>query len=393
MSWRDGVRSASFRGVPFKFKSHDTDGLARRTATHEYPGRDTAFNEDLGKQNAVFEIEAYVVGDDYHAQRDRLVQACGTMGPGTLVHPVFGTRRVSCIGCRVNESSAEGRMARFQLSFSESGNNQFPNQTVNHEVKLQEAVEASQVAAAADFERSFSIDGAPSFVSEDAVAGITEAVETVSTVPGQLANPEFAEMAEALKANASKLVSDPAALADGIGSLVHAASANLPSVTALDGVLDFDLGPITSPFATTTRQTQALNRSSFGNFVRRSGIIGLASNAGSLSLSNVAEAVDLRSKLGDLIDDQIDLASGTDLGEFAAPFRELKTAAVNVLNERAPQISSVINAAVTETQPALVLAHRLYGDASRAPEVAARNGLQNAGSVAGDSIMEAINSV
>ena len=72
MSWRDRYLTASFRGVEFKVQKHDAT-FGRRQVVYEYPQRDTPSTEDLGRRARELSLDAYVIGEDYHLQRDRLI--------------------------------------------------------------------------------------------------------------------------------------------------------------------------------------------------------------------------------------------------------------------------------------------------------------------------------
>ena len=125
MAWRDHLIPAAFRGARFHVARHESQG-GRRVHVHEYPGRDEPYPEDLGRRAREFEVEGYVVGDDYFAARDALLDACDAAGPGQLDHPYLGRRRVACTGCTVAESTREGRMARIAMTFVEAGENRYP---------------------------------------------------------------------------------------------------------------------------------------------------------------------------------------------------------------------------------------------------------------------------
>ena len=131
MAWRDNLVQASFRGVEFQVDETEAPIAGRRLAVHEYPGRDEPFVEDLGRRTKRWTIEAFVIGDDYADARDRLIEACDTMGPGELVHPYLGALQVACESCELTERTREGRMARFALAFVEAGENQYPSAAAN----------------------------------------------------------------------------------------------------------------------------------------------------------------------------------------------------------------------------------------------------------------------
>ena len=127
MSWRDRLLPASFRGASFKIQRHSATPAGRRLAVHEYPGEDEPYPEDLGHRASTYQVNGYVIGADYHIERDALVRACDQAGPGSLVHPYLGTLRVACEECRVDESAEEGRIARVSMRFVQGGRNAHPS--------------------------------------------------------------------------------------------------------------------------------------------------------------------------------------------------------------------------------------------------------------------------
>ena len=78
------------------------------------------------------------------------------------------------------------------------------------------------------------------------------------------------------------------------------------------------------------------------------------------------EAVDLRDGIGGMLDQEMDAASVTGDDPMFGALRVLRAAVVKDLNGRAPELARLIEVAVDATEPALVTAFRLYGDASRA---------------------------
>ncbi len=127
--WSEHLHPASFRGVPFAVVSGESV-FGRRQAVHEYPYRDTAWIEDLGRATRKITLRGFIVQDSrvYHApdvitQRKNLVAACETGSTGTLVHPTLGELTVSVTesGLRMNESVESGRVFEFTLTVIESG--------------------------------------------------------------------------------------------------------------------------------------------------------------------------------------------------------------------------------------------------------------------------------
>lgn len=88
-NWQRDLRAASFRGVRFWV---DQDGLngGKRIARHEYAGGRTTVLEEAGLATAIYDITAYLLGDESDAQAISLQTVCLAVGPGRLVLPIDG---------------------------------------------------------------------------------------------------------------------------------------------------------------------------------------------------------------------------------------------------------------------------------------------------------------
>ena len=183
MGWKEQLQKASFRGVPFLFEASDGE-LGRRVVLHEYPLRDKPFAEDLGRKARRWSIEAYVLGSGYMAQRDALVKAIEEAGPGALVHPYLGTLQVVLVEARgPRESSREGGMARFALTFAEAGDNTYPAAAIATGTAVADRADAALAVAAADFAGGFDLAGQPELVAtaaEDLGQGLLSRLAALS---------------------------------------------------------------------------------------------------------------------------------------------------------------------------------------------------------------------
>ncbi|WP_342080059.1 DNA circularization protein [Yersinia enterocolitica] len=127
--WSEHLHPASFRGVPFAVMT--AEGVfGRRQAIHEYPYRDSAWIEDLGRATRRLTIRGFLIqssglytAPDVMTQRDSLIAACEMPDAGTLVHPTLGEMTVSIpeSGLRLNEGAESGRVFEFTLTIIESG--------------------------------------------------------------------------------------------------------------------------------------------------------------------------------------------------------------------------------------------------------------------------------
>ncbi|MFB5641813.1 DNA circularization protein [Kluyvera ascorbata] len=127
--WYRTLRQASFRGVPFAVKAEET-AHGRRVAIHEYPYRDTAWVEDMGRGIRKITLRCFIIqdsliygGGSVIEQRQRLTEACEKKGAGTLIHPTLGELTVSIPdnGLRIGGEQSSGRVFEFSLICIESG--------------------------------------------------------------------------------------------------------------------------------------------------------------------------------------------------------------------------------------------------------------------------------
>lgn len=93
---------ASFKGVPFKALSYDSEH-GRRGAEGEFPfGESTAY-ADMGIRIKTYSMRVRFADNAHVAQTAALISVCESSGPGTLVHPTRGILFVGCRACRVSE--------------------------------------------------------------------------------------------------------------------------------------------------------------------------------------------------------------------------------------------------------------------------------------------------
>lgn len=394
MAWREQLREASFRGVAFKVASHSSDQAGRRVQVHEYPGRDRPYPEDLGLKTREFSIEAYVLGKDYMAARDQLIDACAKAGAGLLIHPYLGRQTVICTACQVSERVEEGGVARVHLSFVDSGDNTYPS-AVNDTGRVVDLRATDALSAVeTSFASAFDVTGLPAFVSDSAEDVAGNASSMFETAAGRRVSGTFAAAARSFNAEIGTLIRTPSTFASRLTGLASSAIAETggarDGITALTPLTTFgDQLPIIAR-TTATRVRQAANQSALASLVRRTAIIETARLGPTLDFAFSQEAMDLRDGIGGLLDQEMDTASsdGDDL-TFTA-LRVLRAAVVKDLNGRAPQLARLIEVVADATEPALVTAQRLYGDASRGDEIAARNRLRHPGFVPGGVGLEVL---
>ena len=160
-TWTEMLNPASFRGVPFAVYGGEAR-FGRRLAVHEYPGADKPYVEDMGRSTRRIRMSGFLVtdslvygGGNVLAQRDALVAAAETSGPGALMHPTLGALNVSVPGegLSVIERWDMGRYFEISFTFIESGNRIFPSITTSTGSLLDKLAAALGLSSVLDFVR------------------------------------------------------------------------------------------------------------------------------------------------------------------------------------------------------------------------------------------------
>lgn len=395
MSWRDQVAvPGSFRGVPFYVESSELT-TGRRNVKHVYPfKKEPVFTEDMGREGRRFMVDVFVFGPDYLIARDRLLTALEAAGTGELVHPYYGTRRVS-VGedVRVRESGARGGTATLSIEFTETpAAPAQPSAVQDARGALVASGAAATAAVGAEFTAKYSpgvflasiagavgsasraIDGVLNVVTmeQQAVARLKATIRDVSASAAALANaPDL-------------LLASQIDLLDGLAGGLSSAAAVNPALTLL-GLYHFSPGP--RPVATTANRLQErTNFDAAQRLTQRLVVIKAALVAVDQTFASYDDAVSTRVAITNLLDEQADVVADDVFPALMQLRADLVKAVPGDTRELARQVSHTPLATV----PSLVLAYRLYGDLTREADVVARNRIRNPMFVTGGRALEVL---
>lgn len=189
-AWRNQLQPGSWRGVGFVLDAGETHA-GRRLAVHEYPYRDTAWAEDLGKLPRRFNVTAFLVGDDVYSQRDQMVTACEQAGSGTLVHPTFGSVEVVLLDFTVTDRRERGRVVEVAMQFMLASDVRFPSSAISTADAITSAAGVLNTASAFDLSQALSgqslIINAAKDVSgftSTAIGAVSDATRALNAVRG-----------------------------------------------------------------------------------------------------------------------------------------------------------------------------------------------------------------
>ncbi|MCL9999233.1 MAG: DNA circularization N-terminal domain-containing protein [Erythrobacter sp.] len=402
MAWRDQYQQGSFRGAPFRTEAEERTG-GRRIVSHEFPGRDEPVTEDLGRRAKQFSIDCHVIGAEFLKQRDDLLTALEAPGPGLLVHPQYGRMMAVVFDYACSTSTEEGGIARFRITFGEAGQavpSKFSKSAGNEAEKMADNVTGK---APKDFEKGFSIEDAASFVEEAAteiVKGMGQISQLAAGLRGGVgpALRAFEAGLNFLPANVVSLLRAPLSLAMSVTGLVLAVSAlggggRRTRLQSLEMLVDWQPPEMEAPIRTPQRELEMANRVALTHLFHVVAAAELVRTAAALDYPSYEEAVAVRDSVSDRLD-RLALAAA-DRGDDAAAedFDQLRRALALDIAARGASLARVYHLRLAASEPALVLAHRLYGGdvdrrarapltlEARAAAIVARNAIAHPGFV------------
>ena len=349
MNWRDQLVQASFRSVQFYVDRSDVD-FARRVVVHEFPGEDQPQTEDMGARAKLFDLDAYVIGDEYMAVRDRLEAALELAGPGELVHPYRGRIQVVVLGCRLTESTRQGGMATFSIRFVRATETEIRVEVDTQQVVVDAAVE-SGVCTAEEFEDQWPTAFG---VRDSAIAAVNAAFAPLETLIGA---------AEDWRDTLQVIINQPAAIAARL-------QADLARVANLA-----DFRRLWAYYDDTSSASRSLSLQ-----LEASATIAACAWSATQTWPSYDQAIAVRDELLG----QLDLVSQRAGDELYQALQALRTGVAADIAKRSADLARITRYTPREVLPALVIAHRLYGPTNveaRSAELVARNGLVHPGFV------------
>lgn len=401
--WAAGnLRDAAIGGVPF-FVNTAEDTPARRWITHEFPGRDTPWHEDLGGKAREYRIEGFLLGDDIVQQANDLADIAEAGDVASLVHPFYGEMDVVVLDCAIRHDLGAARTAAITLRVQIAGTRPAPDLSEDLLGSVIGAVNRVRSTVQRTLGRFWSLVGRVDYVFSAArgligqfvgtalgflgTAGLGGTSGDVSDAAAQLTGIDDASLssAEVVGARVGALLAAISTLAVG-----DTTTALKPTPQqSFDTLLDIAKSPgLPEPGATgtLTRQVLADNTTGLTLAVRTQAVAEAARAAMSIPFGGRVEALAVRQALADQIDDIADAAGVAGLDETWAALSDLRAAVVAELATRAARLPELRRITLAATLPASLLAYRLDGDAlgdvwGRGLDLVARNDVRHPGFV------------
>lgn len=400
-AWKLRIQSASFRGVPFQVSAASGE-LGRSTALHVFPNGSAPYPEDLGKAPQFYDVQGFVSGSSYMTQRDALEEAFQQPGPGTLVHPWYGSLYVALAGpVRTQHSAADGGLWQFQARFvrveKPGGLTGSPN--LLDMVAERVAAVAERAQALADSVGQYLYKGAWVVSQIENAAGVF-----ISSVKSVLSLPEGFSSLTDLAGSAGWLTGMISSGIFGVScwNMVQTGAESFTgqSVGSSSGTTKKQSSGLYSllslvqsaPQVTasevfgTSRKAAAEGQAIMASVQRQKCAAAACSVAAAYAPSTTKEAGELQAA----VLDAIDAAQMEADDETFAALSDLRTVTLRAMAEKARTLPDVISVTESQVMPSLAVVWRWTGGLEAEQELVARNGLRHPGFVPGGQALELI---
>jgi len=360
---------ATFRGVPFWVDTGNQGG-GRGVVAHEIPGsEDPPYAEDNGKKKRSFSVEGYVLGTEYETARDNLLTALEQRGPGELVHPYFGTRRVALDTYGMKQVRTEGGRAIFTMEFIEtSAEATSPNVKTDTHADAVQSVTSARRAAQSAFTAVHSGDR---FTSElnalnNVVSLASSALSKIAAAPAALA--AFARIGE---------IAVTVGRIDALFSQLEGVAATLSDPSAfLFQFLGFVPG--VRPLGSSQQKlVEQVNYDATVVYTQRAVIFSASSVLVDQVFTSYDDANAARDTLLDALDAHLEAVTDDSFADLLNLRASLVAAVPDVDLPRLREVSPPV------VLPSLVLAQRIWGNVDLELDLVARNHVRHPGFVSG----------
>ncbi|WP_256810405.1 DNA circularization protein [Pseudomonas siliginis] len=398
MNWRDRLLPASFRGVGFWIDQAKTP-VGRKGQLHEYPQRDLPFFEDLGQQAKTHDLTAFIIGPDCLEQRDKLLKAL-EQGRGELVHPWLGRLQVKVGECDMTHTRQDGGLVTFALKFYPDQPLPFPTATVSTQKVLLAKADGLLGSAVARFEQAMtlikaarigitnlrnSLTGVYDVIKEqlkpliEQYRQITELVKAVKELPKEVAAEFNGLLGDIQELKAFAKEGYRGVIADVSQQLEAIRKADAPKITTgkdtnaaaqamADLVQDTLIVKVAQWVASMPVATRALELPSTPTVAQQA--------HQQVTRPEVPATDDLQALQKDLVEALQGAKNKADPDHYQA-ISDVQDALVAHLKAVASSGVRLVSKSFQESLPALVIAYKQFGDATRVTEVVQRNGVTN----------------
>lgn len=405
MAFRDDMVEGEFAGIRVYWPRSELE-FGHRNAIRELPEGSEVSVKPMGEFPDRRQVEFFVIGDDYMIARNELEAKMRGAGPFQMVDPWWGESTVAIEGrVRCSQTTRKGGMATFNFTAVRAREFRFPI-IPEPSANLKAKAIKLELAVAEGFANKLSfgkfkrlvtsalslgplamkvangkIDSALGFVSDitNQIDDFDSELATLVQTPQLLANTmqdlwtSIFDLTKDLRDSAI-----PFGLDDGAGRGRGDQDPLAVTQDMMTGAQDFDagLGDVSATRAASVDGKLLVANLGAVEFMVKSHVLAAsAKSVSELKPDDAQFAAEFQEQIVGWVDAALQYEGITVEEEQA--LMDLKAAFVDYLMTEGLQAPEVSEVWLGEEVPALVLAHRIYGDATRDHDIIRRNAISD----------------
>lgn len=218
------LKVAAYKNVEFLFKSARTNGGVKRQI-FSFPNSNRQSIEEFGTAPRSYEIVGIIPFDDYENKKSALIRAIESGGIGTLTHPTFGALdNIKAGAWTINETITELGRAEITMQFDVDNSAGIPQKAANSVAEVDQDNQTLLTGLNTNLADNWDITSPNNYDDGvSAVQSVADLFKSASEGTGQAADQidGYRRELDNFTDSINQLIVDPAALAQGIGSLFN----------------------------------------------------------------------------------------------------------------------------------------------------------------------------
>lgn len=377
-------KTASFKGISAICVEASYEG-GRRGAEGEFPfGESTAY-ADLGRRIRRFPLKFVFRENSHLADAKRFFRACESPGPGTLVHPAYGSVRAACKSIKIHDNLETGQgESSADVEFVEAtqwisgfglGASIFGLSVSSLVSAVSTYVQQGLTAALGPFFANAIIGS----IASQAVTTVTEQLLIASGLRDD--DRTYWSTVSELRAIATEIATAMSAertwigIAGGFVAIETYATSPLARLTAHRAIANaVATAPLAQPAAQAAQEVLAVGlRVLAGAYSARA--------ANEVEINSLPEALALYDRITTLLETERNFARDACLVELVLQIDDFLSQARIAMLNRAYNAPPIVEYDFDQSVWSLQAAYEIYGDAKRFGEIEAMNRRQPAFSI------------
>ena len=403
MAWNDRIREAAYTapsGTRTVFGYEDVRKLIeKKTMGFEFPDADGTFVQDLGHTGRRYPFRVFFWGDEYDVESDTFEAALLERGTGKLEHPIYGAVDVVPFGVitRRDDLKTAANQAVIEVTFWETIGLIYPVAQTDPASAVLSAVDGYNVAAAAGFEDTTSLDSAVEQASlknsyQVALDNTRGALQAIADTQDNV-KKQFNAIVDSINLGIDTLVAEPLSLAFQTVQMVQAPARALTSIEArlnayvgLATSIIFRTGAISSPGNDSRNSNEFHNKDLYVSSYVTGSIVSVVNNQFTTKPEALGAAEVILAQFEAIVewrDDNFESLTEIDTGEAYQQLQEAVALTAGFLVEISFTLKQERRIVLDKDRTIVDLAAELYGSVDDQLDF-----LINSNSLTGSEILE-----